>query len=187
MNVILIHGFAATKNSNWFPWLSKTLTHDAGASVSAISFPHPRKPDVNEWIATLNGEIRDAGEKTLLIAHSLGCITLLKYIAGLPDTISIGGIILVSAFDESLPLLPLLNSFVAEKPDYERITPKVRNIQVLASSNDIIVPMKYTKRVADQLRVSATEIQKAGHFTTQDGYRKFPELYRLAVEMMQSL
>jgi predicted alpha/beta hydrolase family esterase len=184
MNVIIVHGFAATKNSNWFPWLSKTLAHTIGASVYAVSLPHPGRPDVNKWIGFLDEELENIDGETIFVAHSLGCVTLLKYIEGLPETAIVGGVILVSAFDESLPLLPLLNSFVETKPNYERIVPKIKKIHVLASTNDIIVPMKYTKKVADQLRVPVIEVQKAGHFTAQDGYKVFPEVYQLTVEMM---
>jgi predicted alpha/beta hydrolase family esterase len=186
MKIILIHGLAATKKSNWFPWLEKTVYHNLGLSVQSISLPHSKIPNSDKWLGSLNKEIRNPDENTFFIAHSLGCITLLKYIEGLPDTIVVGGVILISAFDETLPLIPLINSFVDRKPVYHRIIPKVRNIKVIGSSNDIIVPLKYTKKVAAQLRVPVTEIQSAGHFTSQDGYKSFAELYSILVKMINA-
>lgn len=186
MKIILIHGLAATKKSNWFPWLEKTVYHNLGLSVQSISLPHSKIPNSDKWLGSLTKEISNPDENTFFIAHSLGCITLLKYIEGLPDTIVVGGVILISAFDESLPLIPLINSFVERKPIYHRIIPKVRSIKVIGSSNDIIVPLKYTKKVAAQLRASVTEIQRAGHFTSQDGYKSFPELYSILVKMINA-
>jgi len=186
MKIILIHGLAATKKSNWFPWIETQVKHNLGLSLQSISLPHSKIPNRDKWLGSLNKEILCPDENTFFIAHSLGCITLLKYIEGLPDTIVVGGVILISAFDESLPLIPLINSFVERKPIYGRIIPKVRNIKVIGSTNDIIVPIKYTKKVAAQLHASVTEIQRAGHFTTQDGYTSFPELYSILVKMINN-
>ncbi len=187
MKIILIHGFAATIQSNWFPWIEKKVNHELGISVQAISLPNSIKPNLHEWIESLNEEVSDPDETTLFIAHSLGCITLLKYIERLPTNVIIGGIILISAFDERIPLIPLINPFVEKKPDYAVITSKVKNIKVVSSTNDVIVPSKYTKKVAKELQTTLIEIPKAGHFTTQDGYTSFPELYSLVITILNSL
>ena len=184
MEIILIHGLAATKKSNWFPWLEKEIKCNLDTSVKAVSLPRPKIPKINKWIDYLYKEAANPNENTVFIAHSLGCITLLKYIEELPDDVVIGGIILISAFDNPLPLVPLINSFVAKGPNYQKIIPKIKKVKVIGSNNDLIVPLKYTKEVANQLHTSVIEIDKAGHFTTQDGYKSFPELYRILVEMI---
>lgn len=184
MRIILVHGLAATKKSNWFPWLEEVINSKLGLSVKAISLPRSKIPKIDKWIESLYKEIVNPDENTLFIAHSLGCITLLKYIEGMPDTVTIGGVILISAFDKPLPLIPLINAFVDKKPNYKNIIPKIKKIKVIGSTNDLIVPIRYTKEVAKQLQTALIEIEKAGHFTTQDGYRIFPELYNIITETM---
>ena len=184
MEVILIHGLTATKKSNWFPWLEKEIQNNLDSTVKAISLPRSKIPNINKWIENLHKEVSNPNYNTVFIAHSLGCITLLKYIEALSDNITIGGVILISAFDKPLPLIPLISSFVDKPTNYQSIIPKIKQIKVIGSNNDLIVPLKYTNEVAKHLNTSLIEINKAGHFTSQDGYKKFPELYKILEEMI---
>jgi len=183
--IYVVHGFAATTKSNWFPWLSKTLSSELGLSANVIHLPNSKKPRFDHWIQALLAEIPGPDTETYIIAHSLGCITLLKYIELLPENCRIGGIILVSAFDEALPFLPIINSFLSSKPKYQIIANKIISIKVIGSTNDILVPITLTKKVANSLQTTVIEIKNAGHFTTQDGYKVFIELYETLLDMFE--
>ena len=182
--IYVVHGFAATKKSNWFPWLSNKLLSELGLILTVVHLPNSKKPKLNNWLEALLKEIPNPDNETYIIAHSLGCITLLKYIELLPENSKLGGVILVSAFDESLPLLPIINSFIESKPKYQLITSKIESIKVIASTNDLLVPIKLTKKVSKSLQTTLIEVKNAGHFTTQDGYKVFTKLYEILMSIL---
>ena len=182
--IFLVHGFAATKKSNWFPWLSNKLSSELGLLLTVVHLPNSKKPKFNNWLESLLKEIPNPDNETYIIAHSLGCITLLKYIELLPENSKIGGVILVSAFDKSLPFLPIISSFIESKPKYQLITNKIKSVKVIASTNDLLVPIKLTQKVSKSLQTTLIEIKNAGHFTTQDGYTVFTKLYEILLTML---
>jgi len=73
-HIYVVHGFAATKKSNWFPWLSNTLSSELGLILTVVHLPNSKKPQLKSWIAALFNEIPNPDNETYIIAHSLGCI-----------------------------------------------------------------------------------------------------------------
>ncbi|GAA1200653.1 hypothetical protein LY12_002982 [Prauserella alba] len=49
-----------------------------------------------------------------MVAHSLGCITVLRHLASLTAPWHLGTLVLVSGFVDPLPTLPDLDSFIGD-------------------------------------------------------------------------
>ncbi|MCI2240450.1 alpha/beta hydrolase [Paenibacillus sp. TRM 82003] len=127
--MVIVHGYAATPGDHWFPWLAGQL-QDAGIEVSVPALPDPHAPDALAWQAATAAAIEGAGgidEHTHLVAHSLGCVTVLRHLAslptadddtsegtgpGAPGTWRLGGLSLIAGFTGPLPALPQLDGYL---------------------------------------------------------------------------
>src|SRR3989344_4974424 len=99
--VFLIHGFEGRPDNHWFPWLTLELKAN-GFDVSAPQMPHPMQPKLNEWLAFLKKYVGKPNRETYFVGHSLGCITITRYLAELSPkqsaNLRIGGAVLVAGF-----------------------------------------------------------------------------------------
>ncbi len=69
--VLLIHGFEASGDSNWLPWM-KTELEKQGFEVMVPTLPDSNHPDLNKWLAALQPYFDTLGENDVLVGHSLG-------------------------------------------------------------------------------------------------------------------
>ncbi len=80
--VFLIHGWEGKPDNHWFPWLTLELKAN-GFEVSAPQMPHAGNPGVKEWLEFLKEYVGKPDKNTYFIGHSLGCITIARYLAKL--------------------------------------------------------------------------------------------------------
>lgn len=177
-NAYLIHG-TSTRDDDWFPWLERACASQI--KLERILLPTPFAPQAGEWNDAVDQQV-PATDGLTLVAHSLGCITALRFVARhqLRDT----RLLLVGAFDQGLPAYPELDSFMTPAPDYQQITPKVTRATVITAKNDPIAPYSDSISVAHQLGAKLIVQPTGGHFLTSDGFSEFPlvlkELQRLS-------
>jgi predicted alpha/beta hydrolase family esterase len=177
-NAYLIHG-TSTRDDDWFPWLEGAAAPEI--KLDRIFLPNPFSPQANEWDDAIDRQV-PAENGLILVAHSLGCVTALRFVARhhLHDV----RFLLVGAFDRGLPAYPELDTFMTPAPDYGEITPKVSRATVITAKNDPIAPYHDSIDVAHHLGAKLIVQDTGGHFLTSDGFREFPlalkELQRLA-------
>lgn len=109
MHVYIIHGYGANPSDHWFPWLQARL-QAAGIPTTIPPLPDSEHPDFAAWQATLTQTIGTPDRNTLLIAHSLGTISLLHYLSTTRPA-AVGGLVLVAGFGARLPELPIIGGF----------------------------------------------------------------------------
>lgn len=165
----LIHG-TSTRDDDWFPWL-ETAAKNEGINVDRLWLPTPFNPNQNEWNNAVDDQI-EATDKITLIAHSLGCITALRYVER--HNIKDARLLLVGAFDQGLPTYPELDSFMSPSPDYSHITSKVTKATVITAKDDPIAPYKASIHVANNIKAKLIVQATGGHFLTSDGFTSFP-------------
>ncbi|NRY52902.1 putative alpha/beta hydrolase family esterase [Clostridium beijerinckii] len=78
-NIYVIHGYTSSSKSEWFPWLKEQFK-DSSIKVNVPDMPDSEDPHLEPWINHLHKCIMDIDENTILIGHSFGCITALRYI-----------------------------------------------------------------------------------------------------------
>ena len=137
--------------------------------------PEPNHPNPNEWQQKLADENIILDKDTILIGHSLGCITLLRFLSEQAcEDITIGGYILVAGFNSEQKTLPELNSHIYNNLNYSKLI-KISDKRVsLISSNDWIVSPDSSKKLASQLQTQIVIEEDAGHFLDKEGYIKLP-------------
>lgn len=182
--VYIIHGYSASSNDHWFPWFVEKVHAMYGIEVEVLRMPTPETPQVEAWLEKLRDKISTPNNETFIIAHSLGCITLLRYLDALPESFALGGMILVSPFDKPLEIFPNLDAFVDTKLDYAKLSRNILQKHVIFSDNDMYVPSYVSKTLGAKLDSALLEIPRGGHFLGIEGFEMFPELYEVFRQMI---
>ncbi|HXH12507.1 MAG TPA: alpha/beta hydrolase [Alphaproteobacteria bacterium] len=173
MHIYIVHGYGASPSDHWFPWLKKEM-EKMGATVSIVNLPSPNDPQPKEWQQALKAQVSPLDRNTYFVTHSLGGITLLTFLEGTPEAAEIGGYILVSGFNDSLPILPQLNSFKKPNIAYDKLSRMTKNRVVISAIDDSIVPHALSKALADSLDAKFIPVERGGHFLGSDGFTEFP-------------
>ncbi|WP_322924200.1 RBBP9/YdeN family alpha/beta hydrolase [Paenibacillus campi] len=182
--VYIVHGYMATPQHHWFAWLQEQLAqHHIAADILAL--PNSSAPDVEQWLTYVQQHVTEPNHDTFLVGHSLGCVTILNYLQRIGYAGEVGGAVLVSGFDQSIPNLPALDRFVQEPLHYEQLTERIRQRAVIAAEDDNIVPFEYSVNLAERLQAQLYRVQQGGHFLDVDGYVQFPLVYDLLWRMIQ--
>jgi len=171
----IIHGYSATPADHWFRWLAEEL-ETAGSPTVVPALPNPENPDRQQWLDVLASEIGIPDHNTILIAHSLGCLTALRYLSSLSEPWNLGSLVLVAGFLDPLPALAELDDYIAGGCDVSTISGHVERITVIRSDQDPYVPTAHTDRLAQQLGVTTHVIDGAGHFLSSDGIDTLPAI-----------
>ncbi|WP_448058654.1 RBBP9/YdeN family alpha/beta hydrolase [Cellulomonas hominis] len=176
--VVVLHGYQASPQDHWFGWLGAELAAD-GVRVDVPELPVSHAPDPQRWVATARTAIGRPDAATVIVAHSLGCVTALHALSGVEEPWTLGGLVLVAGFDRPLPDLPELDAFCAPRPDLPRIVAATAHRHVLASADDAVVPVRFSRDLAAALAATLTTVPDAGHFLGVDGHTELPAVATL--------
>ena len=97
--IYIIHGYDASPQSHWFSWFKEKMC--GLAEVEILKMPTPQTPKLNQWLETMKQNV-NLGENSFIIAHSLGTITSLNFLSGFANLPKLGGLVLISPFDEPI-------------------------------------------------------------------------------------
>ncbi len=186
MHAYIIHGYGASPTDHWFPWLQARL-QAAGIPTIVPPLPDSEHPDFAAWQATLRQTIGMPDRNTLLIAHSLGTISLLHYLSAARPA-AVGGLVLVAGFGACLPELPIIGGFdIGTYIDHARLDDVILRRYVaqmhhLISDNDYVVAPANSHVLAARLGGTVHALPRYGHFLSADGITELPAAW----EVLQS-
>lgn len=170
----IIHGCGATPADHWFGWLAEQLAGH-GLAPTVPTLPDPQQPDAARWQAEVAAAVGVPVAGDVVVAHSLGSLTVLRHLLALPPGWRLGTLVLVAGFAEPVPGFAALDVFVAGRTDVSPVAAHVDRVVVLRSDADPIVPTALTDRLAAQLGVRAQVVAGAGHFLAEEGVTTLPE------------
>jgi len=170
--VIIVHGYGGDPNKNWFPWLKQELEKKE-VQVIIPQMPNAESPQLSEWLPFLDSIVGNPDENTILIGHSLGCITILRYLETLREDQKIGKVILVSGFAEPIHYTELNNFFETEL-DFVRIKKVTGEIILINSDNDEHVPLWQGESMSKKLDAKLIIMNGAGHINEKSGFKELP-------------
>lgn len=163
----LVHGWDGNPNNCWFPWIKKEL-EKLGYKVKSLKMPNPKVPLIKSWVSTLEKEKID--EKTILIGHSIGCQTILRYLEKTNKKVK--ACFLVAAWF-TLELYDDLESKKIAKPwletkiDFKKINCK--NFTVFLSTDDEWVKCEENEQLFKKyLNAKVIIEENKSHFEYQD-------------------
>ncbi|PAT32788.1 esterase [Vandammella animalimorsus] len=177
--IFIIHGYGASPEDHWFPWLAEQLQAQ-GLRVQRIALPDSHAPDFARWQQALAAAIGTPGAEDIFIAHSLGTISLLHYLSHTRPA-RIGALVLASGFAGKLPGLSEINGYSVDDyvaqvrldlPAIRAMTPHMTSI---ISDNDPIVAPEESQKLANSLSSAVIRISQGGHLLASDGFTQLPQ------------
>ena len=138
---IIIHCWGGSSNHCWYPESKKELEQE-GFEVQIPNMPDTDNPQLKNWLPKLKEVADPPNENLFLIGHSLGGITILRYLEQLDENQKIAGVVFISACINALGYPEIENFF--EKPiNFEKIKTKAEYFVIIHSEDDPIVPVKH--------------------------------------------
>lgn len=127
------------------------------------------QPDLDSWLAGLDQALSQARRPAIVIAHSLGCITVAHYARRHPNRIA--GALLVAPADVERPFVPRELMPFAPLPRQ----PLPFASRVVASDNDPFCKSARAARMAGYWQSPLTWLRQAGHINVASGHQQWEE------------
>lgn len=190
--LLIVHGFGATPQDHWFPWLASLHPN-----AERILLPDPLTPRADVWAPLVAEALERLGAGTAVVAHSLGNATTFQALRSLAERgrpLQLGAFAGVAPFtspvpptgdaeldafldtDHTDPLSTAPQHAFYEGLDLGALRPLLGQVRVLRSDDDPIVPSHLSDEVASSLGVQGQVVDGAGHFLAEDGMRELPQL-----------
>jgi serine hydrolase len=142
-------------------------------------------PERTEWVATLDAAIRAASTPPILVAHSLGCITIAHWVAEQSGRSAdiVAGAILVAPADVDAETAPEVVRGFRPIPLVSFRCPTV----VVASRTDLYLTFERARELAKAWGGSLVDAGDAGHLNTDAGYGPWPAGEHILLDLQARL
>ena len=158
-----MHCWGGNSEYAWYPWVKKHL-EDKGYKVIVPDMPDSDPPKLVTWLPHLKQIVGEPDEELVLIGHSIGTVTIMRYLESL-DIGRVGKVILVAGFTDQLGFRELENFFDTTL-DFSKIKTKSRHgFVVIQSDNDPFVSVQYGERLKEELGASLVIKHNANHMS----------------------
>ena len=176
-HAVIVHGFKGKPETNWKPWLKEQLEAQ-GFKVDVPTMPNTDHPIASEWVSKLAGTVGEPTRDTYLVGHSLGCITILRYLETLKPDQRIGGAVFVAGFGERFKKYRSGNhdTFFDHDLDWQRIRGRCAAFVAIHSEDDPGVEPEQLQVFERNLGAKAILMQGMGHFGSADGMYEVPRV-----------
>lgn len=164
-NYFIIPGLGNSGPDHWQTWFEKS-----GKNFQRINQKEWEAPDGNDWISTIDNVISNYDPATVvLIGHSLGCVTIIKWATHYHKKIK--GALLVAPSDIENPVYTFPATGFTPIPT-ERIN---FNTIVVASADDPWVSLDRARYFSQCWGSEFIEIGKAGHINVSSGFGEWKQ------------
>ncbi|KQQ53920.1 alpha/beta hydrolase [Pseudomonas sp. Leaf127] len=179
---LIVPGWQGSPDDHWQTHWQNSLPNSA--RVEQADWLKPRRED---WVGELQRTIAAHSSPVILIAHSLGCITVAHWaqLAPLESLRQVQGALLVAPADVERPnCSPALRNFAPIPTDLLPFP-----TQVVSSDNDPAVSSQRALEMARHWGAEAGFLSQAGHINVKSGHQRweqgFAYLYRLQNRLEQ--
>lgn len=177
--IFIIHGWGGHPEEGWFPWLKRELKKK-GFEVHVPAMPETNNPTIDVWVSYLSKIIRNVDEKTILVGHSIGCQTILRYIEQLKDGQKIEGVVFVAGWFTLMNLNKEEKSIAAPwlttPIDIKLVKTHCRKFIAIFSDDDSVVPFDNKEKFKQQLGAEIILEHAKKHFSGDDGIMELPSV-----------
>ncbi|MFI8748343.1 RBBP9/YdeN family alpha/beta hydrolase [Pseudomonas sp. NPDC077186] len=173
---LILPGWQGSPEEHWQSHWQRSLPNSA--RVEQGDWLNPRRGD---WVAALNQAVAVDPRPTILIAHSLGCVTVAHWAAQAPAELlrRVRGALLVAPADVERPGCPEPLQNFAPIPRALLPFPSL----LIGSDSDAAASAARALELARQWGSEAAILSGAGHINVKSGHRHWEQgfgyLYRL--------
>jgi predicted alpha/beta hydrolase family esterase len=161
---VIVHCWGGKPDYCWYPWAKQQL-EAGGFTVALPAMSETDTPKLSAWLPELVKTIGQPDEELFLIGHSLGCVTIMRYLESLPAGVKVGGIVFVAGFTDNLGY-PELENFFRTPLDLGAVKSHLEPGAVfIHSDNDKYVDVKYGEELAEKLAGKLMVFPGMGHFS----------------------
>ncbi|KKU18929.1 hypothetical protein A3A64_04555 [Candidatus Gottesmanbacteria bacterium RIFCSPLOWO2_01_FULL_48_11] len=161
---IIVHCWEGHPNYCWYPDAKEQL-EKLRFEVKVPVFPHTEAPTQKDWVPFLADQIGEPDEDLYLIGHSVGCITILRYLETLAEKQEVGGVVMVAGFVDHIGYKELENYFETSI-DYQKVRNRVkRGFVAIHSDDDPYVSLDNADVFKDKLKAKVIIKHNMGHFS----------------------
>ncbi|MAG59915.1 hypothetical protein CMO96_03960 [Candidatus Woesebacteria bacterium] len=182
---ILVHGWEGSPEEAWRPWLRKEL-EQRGFKVVVPAMPDAAKPTAKKWVPYLTQMVDQPDKNTYFVGHSLGCITILRYLETLKSNEKVGGAILVAGFGHNLEYEGYkgeLSTFFTTPIDWKKIQSRCKKFVAIHSVDDPFVPIKHAELFKEKLGAKAIIQKGMKHYSGDDDITELPIVLQELLKM----
>lgn len=139
------------------------------------------QPDLESWLQGLDKAVAQARRPVIVIAHSLGCITLAHYAQRWPGKVA--GAFLVAPADVERPFVPRELLPFAPLPRHPLPFPS----RVIASDDDPFCKSERAARLAGYWQSPLSWLHQAGHINVASGHRQWEDGLALLQPLLETI
>ncbi len=182
--VFLIHGWEGYPEEGWRPFLKKDL-EKKGFEVFVPAMPDTENPKMDVWLEHLEKTVDVPTKECYFVGHSLGCITILRYLEGLEKQEKVGGVVLVAGFTSNLGFEEL-SSFFKNSVDWDKIKSHCSKFIAIHSDNDPYVSLHYGLEIFKKKLGAEVIIEhNKKHFSGDDGITELPCVFNAVLKLSE--
>jgi len=170
-DILIIPGYGATSESNWFPWLAREVEKQ-GRSALVFNPPSPTIPRLDDWLNDLKIDIDQLIDEPIIIGHSLGCVAAMHAVQKYELTAK--KLILVAPPYSSMGI-GVLENFFKNQINFHQVSELSGQVIIIGSEDDWIVPLDHVQEYGKQLKTKPLVYPANGHFMSLS----FPEIMPL--------
>lgn len=182
---IIVHCWDGHPGYCWYPDVKARL-EKAGFEVTVPAMPDSDAPELSKWLPVLQHVAGEADRELYLIGHSIGLVTILRYLETLSEREKVGGVVSVAGFTNDLGYEQLKN-FFRTPLKYEHIKARSKGFVAIASDNDQYVGPEQGERLRDRLGASLEVMHDMRHFSGEPGDKgsctSLPEAAKAVIEL----
>jgi len=168
----IIHLYEGYPEYCWYPRTKQEL-EKLGFMVHVPQMPDPDNPRQDLWVARLKETIRNPDTGVYLIGHSIGAVTILRYLEELPENKKTGGAVLVAGFTDDMGY-EVFSNFFTRTLDFGRIRNKADHFTVIVSDDDPYIDMKYGYELSEKLNGELIVKRNMKHMSA--GFDNLPDV-----------
>lgn len=175
MKVLIIPGYQSSLEGHWQDWLLGQI--DGSDMVYQDSWDYPNR---KEWVNRLVDVIESQNESVLLVAHSMGSVTVAAMVQDACVPANVLGAIVVAPADADSDYLPKEIQGFSPMPETSFTFPSL----FIASESDPYMSFDRACFFADKWGSSFLSLGEVGHINTVAGFGEWPQIVTLISDFL---
>jgi len=172
-NVLILPGFGDSGPRHW-----QTRWEKSNPAFRRVVQTDWDLPLCGEWMLTIDAAVAQAGPESVLVAHDIACLAVVKWASVTPRPLR--GALLVALPDPDSQEFPMEAAGFRQLPRGKLPFSSI----LVASNNDVFANMAFAKRCAKQWGSKFVDIGAFGHIDADSRLGDWPEGFTLLQSLL---